>query len=137
MSENRRFGCLMAFFLAAWTGAHFWRTKSIAIAPIIATVLVLFMALIFPNWLELPRKAWLKLGEILGHINQPIVLGILFFFIITPMGLLRRFLGHSKLDWRTGNNDWKNGRSTYWHRQEDSSQTTDPKYNWKSLRRQF
>ena len=42
-------------------------------------------------------KAWMKLGEILHQITQPVILALIFFLVITPIGFLRRFFGFSKI----------------------------------------
>ena len=39
----------------------------------------------------------MKLGEILGWINTRIILGAIFFGVVTPMGLIRRMLGKDSM----------------------------------------
>ena len=36
---------------------------------------------------------WIKLGEILGRIIAPLVMGIIYFIVVTPIGLFMRFIG--------------------------------------------
>jgi O-antigen/teichoic acid export membrane protein len=61
-------------------------------ALLLALCLVL-PAVIFPQILIWPYRAWMALGFVLGWINTRIILGILFFLIVTPIGVVRRWLG--------------------------------------------
>ena len=54
----------------------------------------------------------MKFGELLGKIISPIVMGIVYFFVITPIGLLMRLMGKDLL--KTKFNDSK----TYWLKRE-------------------
>jgi hypothetical protein len=63
---------------------------------IVAALLVL-PAVIYPLILFWPHKAWMAVGHILGWINTRIILGIVFFGIVTPTGLLRRWLGKDSM----------------------------------------
>lgn len=55
----------------------------------LAVVLVL-PALVAPQALRLPHRAWMALGNALGWVNTRVVLGLIFFGLITPMGLVLR-----------------------------------------------
>ena len=50
-------------------------------------------------------QLWIKLGNVIGHINSKIIIAILFFFIFTPIALILKLLGkdllHKKLDKKT------------------------------------
>ncbi|HET9843056.1 MAG TPA: SxtJ family membrane protein [Gammaproteobacteria bacterium] len=51
-------------------------------------------ALIYPKALSLVYTYWMKMGEFLGYINTQLLLGLLFFTIITPIGIMKRFFGN-------------------------------------------
>ncbi len=60
---------------------------------------VLFVpALLYPKALHPLYVVWMKLGYILAWINTRIVLGFVFFLIVTPMGLVMRLLGNDPMD---------------------------------------
>jgi hypothetical protein len=61
-------------------------------ALIIAALLIV-PALAAPALLAWPHKGWMQLGHALGWINTRIILGFIFYFIVTPIGLVRRWLG--------------------------------------------
>jgi Saxitoxin biosynthesis operon protein SxtJ len=50
-------------------------------------------ALVFPRSLSWVYKRWMALGHIMGWINTGIILGVVFYFVVTPIGMIRRLLG--------------------------------------------
>jgi Saxitoxin biosynthesis operon protein SxtJ len=50
-------------------------------------------AVLFPKSLAWVHKGWMALGHVLGWINTRIILGFVFYFIVTPTGMVRRWLG--------------------------------------------
>jgi hypothetical protein len=50
-------------------------------------------ALIAPNSLQPVYRLWMRLGLAIGRITTPIVLGVVFYLVIMPMGLVRRIFG--------------------------------------------
>ena len=61
------------------------------------SALLIGPALAFPVVLKPLHRVWMKLGEILGWINTRIILGAIFFAVVTPMGLIRRVLGKDSM----------------------------------------
>jgi hypothetical protein len=53
----------------------------------------LVIALAVPAWLGPMNRLWLKFGAVLHTITSPIILGIMFFLVILPIGLIMRLLG--------------------------------------------
>ena len=66
--------------------------------------------------------AWVKFGEILGRIVAPIVMAFIYFFVITPIGLLMRLTGKDLLKLKFLK------KNSYWIRREK---------NVGSMRKQF
>jgi len=54
-------------------------------------------ALAQPVWLQPLFVGWMKVGHLLGFINTRLILGIGFFFLFTPIGLIRRIIGKDSL----------------------------------------
>ena len=65
-------------------------------ALIIAFIFLLF-GIFFPKALIGPNKLWSKLGILLGAIVSPIIMGIIFFLVVTPTGIIMRLLGKDLL----------------------------------------
>jgi Saxitoxin biosynthesis operon protein SxtJ len=55
--------------------------------------LLLLPAIVFPSSLSWIHKRWMALGHIMGWINTRIILGVVFYFVVTPIGMIRRLLG--------------------------------------------
>ena len=55
--------------------------------------LLVVPALLFPNSLSWVHKRWMALGHIMGWINTRIILGVVFYLVVTPIGFIRRLLG--------------------------------------------
>jgi hypothetical protein len=59
----------------------------------IPAVLLIVPALVWPNSLTRVHQGWMKLAEVLGWINTRIILGAVFYLVVTPIGAVRRLWG--------------------------------------------
>jgi hypothetical protein len=64
--------------------------------------LLIILALSFPRALVFPNKGWMLLAEGLSFITTRIVLGLVFFLVITPIGVVKRLSGWDPLNRRGG-----------------------------------
>jgi hypothetical protein len=87
--SDRSFGFLAAAGLVALGLRHRW-----VLGPGAALFLT---AALFPPVLRGPKRAWLFCGYLLSLIANPLVLGILFFGVMTPVGWLMRAVGRDPL----------------------------------------
>ncbi|MEO4040316.1 SxtJ family membrane protein [Hoeflea sp. CAU 1731] len=78
------FGCV----LLPWR----WQTSTVTASAVIAAVLVVW-SLVAPMSLAPVYRGWERLGNVLGWINSRIILGILFFLIVTPTALIMKIIG--------------------------------------------
>jgi multisubunit Na+/H+ antiporter MnhG subunit len=84
--------------LAAWL-AGFWELTGLAL-------LVLLLSLVFPNIFRPLAGPWFALSRVMGEVSSRVVLTLLFFLVVTPVGLLRRLTGADPMQlqkWRQGN----------------------------------
>jgi hypothetical protein len=65
--------------------------------PWIISAIFVIWALAWPEGLKPVQKYWNQFGNILGWINSRIILGALFFILITPFGLIMRLVGHDPM----------------------------------------
>ena len=70
----------------------------------LGAVLILF-GVVAPRLLVVPRKLWMKLAEGMSYVSSRIILAIVFFFVLTPIGLIKRAMGWDPLQRRTGSRD--------------------------------
>ncbi len=71
------------------------------------------VAVVRPALLSGLNRAWMKFGLLLGHIVSPIALGVLFYLVFTPIGLLMRLAGKDPLQLR------RSAEATSYWRQRD------------------
>jgi Saxitoxin biosynthesis operon protein SxtJ len=60
---------------------------------VVVAACLLVPAAVFPKSLTWVYKGWMALGHVLGWINTRIILGFIFYFIVTPIGMVRGWLG--------------------------------------------
>ncbi|MEM9604780.1 MAG: SxtJ family membrane protein [Pseudomonadota bacterium] len=98
LPTNRRFG---AFFTTVFAGvaAYFWLTDGRVGAVVALGVagLLLICTLTKPDLLLPLNRLWMRFGLLLGAIVSPIVLGIVFFLLFTPVALVMRVAGRDEL----------------------------------------
>ena len=96
-SSDRSFGLVFAgFFLiiACWPLLH--REEPRGWAFVISVVFAV-IALLKPALLAGINRLWIKLGVLLGKVVSPIVLGVLFYCVLTPVGSIMRLTGKDAL----------------------------------------
>jgi hypothetical protein len=65
--------------------------------PFVVALVFLLPAAIAPAVLRQPYRAWMVLGGILGWINTRVILGAVYYFMLTPLGVVMRLLGRDPL----------------------------------------
>ena len=60
---------------------------------LVLTSLLVIPALVQPLSLGSVYRGWMAVGHVLGWVNTRVILGVIFYGMFTPIGLLRRFLG--------------------------------------------
>jgi Saxitoxin biosynthesis operon protein SxtJ len=63
---------------------------------------LLVPALVLPRSLFWIYRGWMALGHVLGFINTRIILGMIFYAVVTPIGIVRRLLGKDPMGRRLG-----------------------------------
>lgn len=99
-SALRSFGLMMAGFLAGLFGLALplLGHKAIPTWPYIAATLFFIPSLVKPSLLKGVYHLWMKIGHVLGFINTRIILTVLFYGLITPIGLIVRLCGYNALE---------------------------------------
>ena len=108
LPTNRNFGIV---FTIVFLIISFWpllKNGDIRYWSLIIAFIFFILALINSKILTPLNKAWMKFGLILGKIVSPLVMGIIFFFVVTPIGLLMKLLQKDLLNLKFNKN------KTYW-----------------------
>jgi hypothetical protein len=98
LPKNRIFGFFFSAVFAVLAAYFYYIAwKKRAIMTIITSIVFLFAALISPHLLTLLNRIWYNFGLLLGRIVNPIVLGIIFFVLLSPISLITRLFGRDEL----------------------------------------
>ena len=108
IGSNRSFG--IVFFIVFLLIAFYPLTYSgdIGIWYAIISLIFLVLGLLDSKILTPLNKIWFKFGMLLGRIISPFIMGIIFFLVVTPIGLIMRILGKDLVNLKYNNN------KTYW-----------------------
>ena len=98
LPSNRKFGFFFTFVFAA-AAAYFYYVANIGWAYVFggASWIFLLITLLKSDTLLPLNKLWMRFGLVLGMIVSPIVFGIIFFGLFTPVAMLMRFRGRDEL----------------------------------------
>ena len=108
ISSNRSFGIVffvVFFLIALYPLIH---NEEIRIWSLIISLIFLILGLINSRTLTPLNKLWFKFGILLGKIVSPIIMGIIFFLVVTPIGFIMRILGKDVLNLKF------NANKSYW-----------------------
>ena len=122
-SSNRSFGIL--FFLV-FLILSLWPLKSgnnLNFYFFVISVIFLILGALNSKLLSPLNKAWIKFGEILGLIIAPIVMGLVYFVILTPVSLIVRLFGKDLLGLK-----FINENETYWIKRKKSLTSMDKQF---------
>ncbi|MGE0859316.1 MAG: SxtJ family membrane protein [Gammaproteobacteria bacterium] len=98
LPTNRKFGGTGAAVFAALAAYAYWNDRGLmVIAASIAAILFAGVTLLAPQALTRLNRHWYGLGILLGKITGPVVLGLIFFVLITPVALALRLFGRDDL----------------------------------------
>ena len=108
ISSNRSFGVVffVVFLLIALYPVI--NHEEIRAWSLLVSLIFLVLGLLNSKILTPLNKLWFKLGILLGKIISPIIMGIIFFLVVTPIGLLMRLLGKDLINLKYNNN------KSYW-----------------------
>ena len=108
IGSNRSFG--IVFFIVFLLIAIYPLTNNgeLRLWSLIISLIFLFLGLANSKILYPLNKLWFKFGIFLGKVISPLIMGIIFFLVVTPIGILMRLLNKDLLNLKFKNT------STYW-----------------------
>tara|TARA_Y100001970_G_C14208617_1_gene845550 strand:- start:858 stop:1241 length:384 start_codon:yes stop_codon:yes gene_type:complete len=108
IGTNRSFGIVFFIFFII---ISIWPLKSgepITYWALVLSLIFLILGLINSKILTPLNKIWFKFGIFLGNIISPIIMGFIYFFVVTPIGFFMRIIGKDILNLK------KNNNKSYW-----------------------
>ena len=106
--NNKSFGIL---FFIVFCIIGFWpvlKGNDVRYWSISLSLIFLILGLLNSKLLSPLNRLWFKFGIILGNFIAPIIMGLVFFLVVTPIGLIMKLLGKDLINLK------KNKDKTYW-----------------------
>ena len=118
ISSNRSFGLL---FFIVFLAISLWPLnyqEDLRVWALILALIFFVLGILNSKFLTPLNKSWMKFGLFLGTIVSPFVMGVIFYIVVTPVGLIMRSLGKDLLRMKKSKS-----ASTYWIAREKQNDT--------------
>ena len=120
LPTNKNFGIVFSIVFLIIALFPLINNESLRIWSLIISVVFLFLGLINSKILTPLNNIWFKFGLILGRIVSPVIMGVVFFLVVTPTAFIMRLVGKDLLNLKF------NKHKSYW------IEKTGPKSNMKN-----
>ena len=108
IGSNKSFGLVFFIFFLIVSLYPLVNGEDIRKWSLVFSIIFLVLGLTNSKILNPLNKLWFKFGIFLGKIMSPVIMGIIFFLVVTPIGLLMRLFGKDILNLKFNN------KATYW-----------------------
>ena len=108
ISSNRSFGIVFFVVFLLISIYPLINDNEIRIWSLIISLFFLILGLINSNILTPLNKIWFRFGILLGNFVSPLVMGLVFFLVVTPISLLMKLFGKDVLNLK------RNNSKSYW-----------------------
>jgi hypothetical protein len=107
--SNRSFGWLFTVVFTLVGSYSLWQHGSLYPWAFGLAGLTAAVTLIKPDWLAPLNRLWMRFGELLHRIVSPVILGLIFYAVFTPVAFVMRIAGRDAMK-----RQFEPGSSTYW-----------------------
>ena len=98
IGSNRSFGIVFFLVFLLISIYPLINNESIRIWSLVISLIFLGLGILNSNLLLPLNKLWFKFGILLGKVISPIIMGIIFFLVVTPIGIIMRLIGKDVLN---------------------------------------
>jgi Saxitoxin biosynthesis operon protein SxtJ len=102
--EGRKFAFTLAAAFGALTALLWWRERQTGLGGVAAAFAL--AGLLLPGRLGPVYRAWMGLAHAISKVTTPIFMGVVYFLVITPIGMVRRRVGGNPLRAYQGSSGW-------------------------------
>lgn len=120
IGSNKSFGIVFFIFFLLISIYPLVNNENIRLWSLLLSIIFLILGMLNSKILTPMNKLWFKLGIFLGKIISPLVMGVIFFFVVTPIGLFMKLLKKDLINLKF------NGNPSYW------IEKTEPKSKMKN-----
>jgi hypothetical protein len=120
LPSNKKFGYLFSaiFFVSSFYFFYFYNKISGYLFLSLSLIFII-ISIVKPILLLPLNKLWMQIGLFLGKIVSPIILGIIFYCLITPYSIVLKFMGRDELKLKIKK------KNSYWLKRNDSLNKID------------
>jgi hypothetical protein len=108
ISSNRNFGVVFFIFFMIISLFPLFKDGNVRVWAVVVAIIFLILGLLNSSVLSPLNKIWFKFGILLGNFISPIIMGLVFFIVVTPTSLIMRVFGKDLLNLK------KNNKKSYW-----------------------
>lgn len=108
-ASDRSFGWVFTIFFALYGCLPAFRSRPVRWWALAVSGVFLLITLVRPTLLHFANRLWMRLGLLLSKVVNPLITGLLFYVVVTPMGVLLRMMGKDLLRLR-----WSPQAQSYW-----------------------
>ena len=113
VGSNRSFGIVFFVFFLLVSLYPLINEENVRFWSLAVSGIFLILGILNSNLLSPLNKIWFKFGIFLGRIISPIIMGIIFFLVVTPIGFIMRILGKDLLNLKYSDSQ------SYWIKKSD------------------
>ena len=108
ISSNRDFGVVFFIFFMIISLFPLFKDGNVRVWAVVVAIIFLILGLLNSSVLSPLNKIWFKFGILLGNFISPIIMGLVFFMVVTPTSFIMRAFGKDLLNLK------KNNNKSYW-----------------------
>ena len=106
-AEGRKFAFPVGIAFGVLAGVALWRgSPRVATGLAVLSGLLLIAGLLIPAGLGPVQRGWMALAHLISRVTTPIFLGVVFFLVFAPVGLLMRLFGRRVLERAPADGTW-------------------------------
>ena len=108
ISSNRNFGVVFFIFFMIISLFPLFKDGNVRVWALVVAIIFLILGLLNSSVLSPLNKIWFKFGILLGNFISPIIMGLVFFIVVTPTSFIMKVFGKDLLNLK------KNNKKSYW-----------------------
>ena len=108
ISSNRNFGVVFFIFFMTISLFPLFKDGNVRVWAVVVAIIFLILGLLNSSVLSPLNKIWFKFGILLGNFISPIIMGLVFFTVVTPTSFIMKVFGKDLLNLK------KNNKKSYW-----------------------
>ena len=94
--SEKSFGITFSIIFLFINGYFYITSGIINYLLLIVSILLIIISIFLPGFLKIPNFLWFKFGILLSKIMTPVILSLVFYFVVTPIGILYRIFNKKK-----------------------------------------